>query len=74
MIIIKIITIISTVKVLIEIDIVDYIKAWQILSGFFGLSGLLATRRAPGPVCDIVSPDRTMSQPSLNCLMHLLLY
>jgi hypothetical protein len=59
MIIIKIITIISTVKVLIEIDIVDYTKAWQILGGFFSLDGLLATRRASGPVSDIVSPDRS---------------
>jgi hypothetical protein len=59
MIIIKIIIIISTVKVLIEIDIVDYTKAWQILSGFFGLGGLLVIRRASGPVSDIVSPDRS---------------
>jgi hypothetical protein len=64
MIIIKIITIISTVVVLIEIDIVDYTKAWQILGRFFSLSGLLATRRASGLVSDIISPDRTMSQPN----------
>jgi hypothetical protein len=59
MIITKIIIIISTVKVLIEIDIVDYTKTWQILGGFFGLSGLLATRRAPRPVSDIISPDHS---------------
>jgi hypothetical protein len=48
MIIIKIITIISIIKTLIKIYIVDYTKAWRALSRFFDLGGLLATLRASG--------------------------
>jgi hypothetical protein len=48
------------------------LKLGRLLAGFFNLSGLLVTPRALGPVMNIVSPDRTMSQPTPEPIFPLL--